>query len=140
MILKDKNVYIVEDNPDNVFILMLILRKHGARVQVDWWARGEVNRLLKALPLDLIILDLMLPGGRTGFDILGEIRSLPALNHIPVIAVSAADPSISIPKAIEKGFAGFIAKPVDDELFPVQIAKVINNEQVWYAGLGSMDV
>jgi CheY-like chemotaxis protein len=140
MILENKNIYIVEDNPDNVFVLLMILRKHGARVQVDWWARGEVSRLSKALPLDLIILDLMLPGGRSGFDILSEIRTLPALDNIPVIAVSAADPSITIPKAMAKGFSGFIAKPVDDVLFPIQIAKVIDAEQVWYTGIGSIDV
>lgn len=140
MILENRNIYLVEDNPDNVFILMSILRKHGARVQVDWWARGEVSGLLKALPLDLIILDLMLPGGHSGFDIIGEIRTLPELNAVPIVAVSAADPSISIPKAIAKGFAGFIAKPVDNELFPIQIDRLIHGEPVWYTGLGSIDV
>lgn len=140
MILENRNIYLVEDNPENIYILMTILRKHGAKVQVDWWARGEVNRLLKTLPLDLIILDLMFPGVRSGFDIFSEIRTLPQLNGVPIVAVSASDPSVAIPKAMEKGFSGFIAKPVDNELFPIQIAKIIDKKQVWYTGLGAIDV
>ena len=135
MILKDKRIYIVEDNPNNIYIVQMILRKHGAVLQADWWASGKPERLLGAMPLNLIILDLVLADGRSGFDIFDEIRSnLPMLANVPIIAVSAVDPSSAIPRAMEQGFAGFISKPVDADRFPQQIAAVMNGEKVWQTG------
>jgi len=50
------------------------------------------------------------------------------------VAVSAMDPSVAIPQARQKGFSGFIAKPIDNRLFPQQIAQIIEGEQVWSIG------
>jgi CheY-like chemotaxis protein len=91
-------------------------------------------RILDAMPIDAILLDLMLPHGRTGFEIFDEIRTAPQLNSVPVVLVTAADASATVPIAVEKGFAGFIAKPIDYTLFPRQIAAVINGESVWSIG------
>ncbi len=134
MLLQGKTIYIVEDNEDNIYVLLLMLRHHGAQVIIDWWAKGESNRMAKAMPIDLIILDLMLPGGRSGFDAFDEIRAQSQFDGIPIVAVSATDPTLAVPKARQKGFSGFISKPVDDELFPVQLRELIDGNQVWYTG------
>jgi len=131
MLLQGKRIYVVEDNPDNIYVILLLLRKQGAEVQVDWWAKGESRRILEALPLDLIILDIMLTHGRSGFDVFDELRQWHDLSRIPVVAVSAADPSIALHEARIKGFAGFISKPVDFNLFPSQIASLIAGKQLW---------
>ena len=134
MILDGIKVYIVEDNEDNIFILLTILRESGASVRVDWWAAGESRRIVEVLPVDVIILDLMLPRGRSGFSVFDEIRANRELAGVPIVAVSAADPTIAVPKARDQGFAGFISKPVDYDLFPRQIAAIAKGEQVWYTG------
>lgn len=128
-----KHIFIVEDNADNIYVMLSLLRRAGAHVQVDWWAKGECEHLEKAMPIDLIILDLMLPHRRTGFDVFDEIRQRSALDCVPIVAVSAMDHSIALPKVQEQGFSGFISKPVDFHLFPRQIAALIAGEQVWYA-------
>jgi CheY-like chemotaxis protein len=132
MMLVGKRIYMVEDNEDNIFVILSILRQHGASVQIDWWAKGEAHKVVKALPLDLIILDLMLPHGRSGYDVFEEIRALPELQRVPIVAVSASDPSIAMPVAINMGFCGFISKPISFDLFPRQIAQLIDGEKVWY--------
>jgi CheY-like chemotaxis protein len=104
------------------------------QVIIDWWAKGEINQLAKAMPIDLILLDLMLPGGRSGYDIFDEIRAHSQFDAVPIVAVSATDPTLAIPRAHQKGFAGFISKPVDDELFPQQLSDLIDGGQVWHAG------
>lgn len=131
MTLRNKRVYIVEDNEDNIYVLLRLLRKHGASVQIDWWAKGEREKVLKALPIDVILLDLMLPQGRSGFDVFDELRTIAELDDVPIVAVSAADVSVAMPVAEEKGFAGYISKPVDFELFPQQIAAIIDGDEVW---------
>jgi CheY-like chemotaxis protein len=132
--LKDKRIFYVEDDPNNRMVVQRILEAAGARVEFEKWGFQEVALpKLRAYRADLILLDLMFPMGISGYDIFDAIRRNMILNHIPVVAVSAADPSIEIPKARSKGFAGFIGKPVDMELFPQQIAAVLNGEPVWYS-------
>lgn len=128
-----KHILIIEDNAENIYVALTLLRRHGAQVQVDWWAKGERQRLEDAMPIDLIILDLMLPHGRTGFEVFDEIRRNSVLAEVPIVAVSAMDPSIALPKVQAQGFSGFISKPVDFYLFPRQIAALIAGEAVWHA-------
>ncbi len=68
-----KNVLVIEDNPDIANLVMINLR--GKRLQVDHAADGEAG-LRKALTGDyqLVILDLMLPG-MDGMDVCRSMRS-----------------------------------------------------------------
>lgn len=134
MLLKDKRIFIVEDNLENRVIMQIILTRQGAKLEFDRWGRDSVRRLKAFKPVDLIILDLMLGMGVTGYQIFDEIRAAPEFAGVPVVAVSASDPSQAIPMTKKKGFAGFIAKPVDDDLFPEQLAKIMNAGQVWSSG------
>ena len=134
MLLQGKRIFIVEDNTQNRVVFTITLRTHGALIEFDRWGRDALRRLQAFKPVDLIILDLMLPGGASGYDIFDEIRRVPDFETAPVLAVSAAEPSIAIPHTRRKGFSGFVAKPIDDELFPKQIAAIMAGERVWYPG------
>ena len=134
MILDGKRIFIVEDNTHNRVVFQMTLISNGATVEFDRWGRDALWRLQAFGQTDIIILDLMLPSGMSGYDIFDEIRTLPEYNDVPIIAVSATDPAIAIPKTQQKGFSGFIAKPVDDELFPRQVLQIIAGERIWYAG------
>lgn len=134
MLLNNKRIFIIEDNLQNRIIFQVMLTKHGARALFEPWGNRAILQLKLLGHIDLIIMDLMLAGGISGYDIFDQIRAVPELAHIPILAVSAADPASAIAKAREKGFVGFIAKPIDDELFPKQIADVIGGERVWHAG------
>jgi adenylate cyclase len=72
--------------------------------------------------------------GMSGYQIYDEIRAEPEFKDVPVVAVSAADPNTAIPQTRAKGFAGFIPKPIDDDLFPQQLLKILNSGQVWISG------
>jgi CheY-like chemotaxis protein len=76
----------------------------------------------------------MLTAGRSGFTVFDEIRSIPEAAKIPIVAVSAMDASVALAKTREQGFAGFISKPIDIDLFPKQIATIISGGSVWYTG------
>ena len=134
MLLKNKNIFIVEDNAQNRVVFKMILLVHGAVIEFDRWGEEAIQKLQRFEDPHLIILDLNLAGTLTGFDIYDRIRAIPVFSTVPIVAVSATEPSIGIPKTCAKGFAGFIAKPIDDELFPKQVARVMAGEQVWYSG------
>src|SRR5260221_12966296 len=122
MLLKGKTIFIVEDNLQNRVVFQMALVRHGARVEFERHGCEALIRLKNTLNVDLIVLDLMLAEGISGFDIFEQIRLLPKYSDIPIIAVSAMEPSLAIPMARSKGFYGFVAKPIDSQIFPQQIA------------------
>ncbi len=135
MQLQGKRILLVEDNQGNAAIMQMLLEQEGGKVfRARWTGTEALETVRRCLPIDALLLDLMLPNNVTGFDVLASIRGEPDLQHIPAIAVSASDPSISIPKARESGFNGYIPKPVDFFKFAAQIASVIGGEPVWSTG------
>ena len=130
--LTGKTVFIVEDNSMNRVVYHMTLGKHGMFLHFDRWGRGSIARLNEVAHLDLIILDLMLPQGESGFTIFEKIRAIPQYDSIPVVAVSASEPAVAIPKAQKLGFSGFIAKPIDSLIFPKQIDRILDGENIWY--------
>jgi CheY-like chemotaxis protein len=135
MLLQGKNVFVVEDNVQNRVVFQMILRKHGASVDFERMGIDTIFRLQNSAHIDMILLDLMLAEGISGFDLFTDIREkLPNLAHVPIVAVSAMEPAIAIPKAQALGFSGFIAKPINSLIFGEQLASIFDGETVWYTG------
>lgn len=63
-----------------------------------------------ALPPDMIILDVMLPG-RSGFDILRELRSTDVTKNIPVMMLTARGQDKDRDLALRLGANHFMTKP-----------------------------
>ncbi len=135
MLLYGKRIFIVEDNVQNRVVFQMLLKKQGADVDFERWGQDTVFRLKNAARVDIVLLDLMLAEGVSGFDLYNDIRDqIPELAAIPIVAVSAMEPAIAIPKAQAMGFSGFIAKPINGQIFAEQLANVLNGETVWYTG------
>lgn len=134
MLLQDKHIFIVEDNLENRVIFTIALSKYGAAVDFERSGRDVAIALRRHRQVDLILLDLNLTHHISGFDVCDELRALPEFASVPIIAVSAMDPAIAIPEARRHGFTGFIAKPIDAHRFPLQIASILDGEQVWSVG------
>lgn len=130
--LKNKRIFIVEDDATNMAVFAVSLRQSGAIIVQDPWNRQTLSILQSNMPVDAILLDLMLKNNISGYDIFDQIKDVPELADIPVIIVSAKDPGIEIPKAKAKGFSGFIGKPISPILLPQQVAQCIAGEKVWY--------
>ena len=133
--LTNKHIFVIEDNLENRIITRLAMAQSGAYLEFDIWGRQILPKLRQFAPIDLIILDLMFPMGVSGYDVYDQIREEEMFAETPIVAVSAADPSNAIPKCRAKGFAGFIAKPIDGTLFAEQIAQVIHGEAIWFDGI-----
>jgi two-component system, cell cycle response regulator DivK len=132
--LEKRRIFIVEDNAQNRIVFRMALTRHGASVDFERWGRDAIHRLKEVAQIDLIILDLMLPLGVSGFDVFDQIRACDQFATVPIVAVSAMDPAIALPLVRSKGFSGFIAKPIDTSLFPQQIARILNGENIWHVG------
>lgn len=131
MLLANKRIFIVEDNLANRASAQMLLERNGARTAIERYSTNTLERLKAFAPVDIILIDLTQLEDKNGFDITDEIRKIPGFAQTPVVAVAANDPANAIPKARAKGFAGFISKPIDFDLFPQQVARILSGEKLW---------
>lgn len=64
--------------------------------------------------LDLIMMDIIMPGGMNGFEATKRLKADPSLYHIPVIMVTALEETKDRVRGLEAGADDFITKPIDD--------------------------
>lgn len=129
MQLSGKHILMFEDNVTNIIVQKTVLESEGATVHL--FTGGALKDLISLLPIDLIIMDLMIPGDVDGFNFYELIQEDANLSSVPVVAVSAMDPSAAIPKTKAMGFAGFISKPINDRTFAQQLVQITEGKQVW---------
>ena len=131
MSLKGSHIFVIEDNLNNLSILMTILNRNEAVVSFDQWKLDTKAHLLRSLPIHVILLDLMLAKGMTGYEVFDELRAAPLLAKIPIVAVTASDPGREIERARMKGFDGFISAPFRSTTFCSHISAIIRGEKVF---------
>ena len=109
-------VLYIEDNPDNMKLIEEVFDAfEGAKLYGAETAEEGVELALKT-ELDLILMDLNLPG-MDGTSALKEIRRHKKCDHIPIIALSANAHPDTIAQAKNDGFNNFLTKPVDIPTF-----------------------
>lgn len=104
-----KRVLLIEDEPNIIEAISFILSRDGWTVHTHSDGETAVERV-RSLPPDVIILDVMLPG-RSGFDILNELRSDPETDHLPVMMLTARGQTKDRDLAMELGADHFMTKP-----------------------------
>jgi CheY-like chemotaxis protein len=67
-----------------------------------------------------------------GVELLSMLRGAPQFKQCKVVALTASVTNEEVSLLKSGGFDGAIAKPLNIEVFPDLIARVINGEQVWY--------
>ena len=97
-------------------------------IQVTTTERGEeVLSILGREEIDIIILDLFMPGGYGGFGLIGLLHErYPCL---PIIVLSASENSTHIRKCFELGVTGFVTKSAPKEALIDAIAKALEGER-----------
>jgi two-component system, cell cycle response regulator DivK len=105
-----QRILVVEDQPDNRQILWDLLT--SANFEVIEAEDGEAGLAAAAAHRpDLILMDIQLPG-LDGYETTRRLKADPALQAIPVIAVSAHALSGAEDKARAAGCDAYIAKPI----------------------------
>ncbi|MFA6475846.1 MAG: response regulator [Candidatus Paceibacterota bacterium] len=104
-----KKIYIVEDDE---FLRSLNAKKlegEGYEVVVAVDGPSAITGIPEAAP-DLVFLDLLLPGGKDGFDVLTSIKADEKTKNIPVIVFSNLGQTEDIEKARKLGAIDFLVK------------------------------
>jgi DNA-binding response OmpR family regulator len=101
-------ILVVDDEPP---LRELVIVTLGDAYVCDEVADGDAAlEQLRAQQYDAVLLDVMMPG-RSGIDVLREMRSDDALREIPVVVMSAWQSTQDIDAALAAGADGFLPKP-----------------------------
>lgn len=105
-------ILVVDDLPDNCFLLQTILENEGYQVEVA--DNGHVAlEIIAANPPDLVLLDVMMPG-MNGFEVTQHIRQNPSLPFIPIFLVTGYSEPMPA-DGFDAGADGFIRKPINPD-------------------------
>jgi signal transduction histidine kinase/DNA-binding response OmpR family regulator len=115
-------VLVVEDNPD---LRSYITEKFRKLYKVIEAENGEIGlrKALEEIP-DLVISDLMMPV-MGGVEFCFKLKEHPALNHIPVIMLTAKADKESRIEGLEAAADDYITKPFDSDLLLVRVKNLI---------------
>ncbi len=112
--LKAKRILVVDDLPDNCFLIQTLLQEEGYHIDVVNNGRDALDYIEQSPP-DLLLLDVMMPG-MDGFEVTRRIRQNPNLPFLPILLITAYDQP-SVARGLDIGADEFIRKPVEfDEL------------------------
>ncbi len=120
MIAKDSTkILYVEDDPSSATLMRRLLESEGYRVvhASDGLSAIEVARCESP---DLILMDINI-GGLDGYELTTLLRSIEELEHVPIVAVTAATLDGDRERALIAGCTGYIPKPINVDEFPSQV-------------------
>ena len=114
-------ILVVEDNPDILRYLVLLLEQAGHRVR----AAGSLAEAVEAAaagPVELLISDIGLPDG-TGLDLIRRLRD--DRPRLPAVAISGFGSDDDIRHSLDAGFAAHLIKPLDFRRLTVAIRSAL---------------
>ncbi len=104
-----KKILVIDDLPENVFILQDRLENEGYEVLTAYDGNTGVEKARTHLP-DLILLDVMMPD-ITGFEVCKILVNDEKTKHIPIILVTAKAGAEDIKEGLEAGAFDYVKKP-----------------------------
>ncbi|MCH2547164.1 MAG: response regulator [Alphaproteobacteria bacterium] len=128
-IMEGRRILVVEDDIRNVYALTSIFEPRGAMIQI---ARNGLEALAaldkvandpKAVPIDLVLMDVMMPE-MDGLTATLEIRKQPKWDKLPIIMLTAKAMKGDQERCIEAGANDYMSKPLDVE-------KLLSLVRVW---------
>jgi DNA-binding response OmpR family regulator len=121
-----KRVLLIEDEPNIIEAISFILSRDGWTVHTHEDGTTAMDKV-RATPPDLIILDVMLPG-RSGFDILRDLRADPDFQALPVMMLTARGQAKDRELALRLGANHFMTKPFSNQDVKDYVRKLMGNE------------
>lgn len=103
-------ILVVEDNPDNMYVLDHLLTRKGYLVRQATRGEEALAQVQQHRPA-LVLMDMQMPG-MDGYAVVRELRRQPELATLPIIAVTASSMPGDREQTLDAGCTDYIAKPI----------------------------
>lgn len=114
----------VEDNAENRLLVRRILQAEGYSV-LEADSAQEALEVVRLHSPDLILMDINLPE-MDGYSLTSQLKSMPSMLKIPIVALTANVMKGDRERTLEAGCDGYIQKPIDVDLLPLQIDRYLS--------------
>jgi PAS domain S-box-containing protein len=114
-------VLVVDDNLDSAKSTALLLRFEGHETLTASDGPAALTTAQTFRP-DAVLLDIGLPG-MNGYEVAQQLRELPGLNQVLLIAMTGYSHEQDRERAREAGFDHYLVKPIDTDVIQVMLTK-----------------
>src|SRR5262245_3009877 len=121
---RSPHILVVDDDREIRSLLSKFLAKNGLRVSVAADGR-EMRRVLDEAKIDLIVLDLMLPGD-SGLTLCGQLR---ATTTIPILMLTAVAEDTDRIIGLEMGADDYLPKPFNPRELLARIRAILRRAE-----------
>ena len=123
--MSDTTVLIIEDNELNRVLVKVLFEKNNYQVLEAENAEDGLDLAHQHHP-DVIIMDIQLPG-MDGITATKALKKDPAMQAIPVVALTSYAMQGDEERALAAGCSGYITKPIDTRTFIQTVTQYIQN-------------
>ncbi|OGU56865.1 MAG: response regulator [Ignavibacteria bacterium RBG_13_36_8] len=104
-----KKILIIDDHPDNVFILQDRLERESFEIITAYDGETGLRKAIEERP-DLILLDIMMPG-MSGYEVCRKLVETESTKGMPIILVTALTDAQDVKEGLLAGAFDYIKKP-----------------------------
>ena len=122
MEVKTKKILIIDDDNRNIFALTAVLKAKKYTCLSASSAKKGFDLIENDNEIAVVLMDMMMPD-MDGYEAMAQMRELPKLKDIPVIAVTAQAMVGDKERCLASGAVGYISKPINIDELITQINK-----------------
>ncbi len=120
-------VLVVEDNPQNMKLITIVLKKFGNDVIEAASGLDAIEKAVQLQP-DLILMDVQLPD-IDGLETTRRIRKIESMRSVPIIAITSYAMAGDREKVIEAGCNGYFEKPINPLTIMNEIERITGGKK-----------
>jgi two-component system, cell cycle response regulator DivK len=109
--LNNQHILVVEDNPDNMYVLDHLLSRKGYTVRQATSGEEALVAIRQQRPA-LVLMDMQMPG-MDGYAVIRELRREVEFTALPVVAVTASSMPGDREQILAAGCTDYVAKPIN---------------------------
>jgi two-component system, cell cycle response regulator DivK len=114
-------ILVIEDNEQNLYLVTFMLEVRGYEVIQAQHGQQGIELAAQVEPA-LILLDIQLPV-MDGYTVAQELRSNPALDEVPIVAVTSYAMAGDRERTLAAGCTGYIEKPINPDTFIAEVER-----------------
>jgi adenylate cyclase len=122
-------ILVVDDTPRNVKLLADLLAVKGYAAVTAASGQEALDKIEREQP-DLVLLDVVMPE-MSGYEVCRKIREIPETRALPVVMVTALDPSEERIKGIEAGADDFLTKPINQAELLARVKSLLRIKELY---------